>query len=85
MVDLARTISLIESKLAPYVGAHMAAASTKAHVDALKLGGRDELTVEEAEALLTRLTKGLRIFVGGGKADQIDRQIRSELDLGGRA
>ena len=83
MLNLAKTMALIESKLSPYVGAHMAQASTKAHADALGLASSEELSAEQFEALLSRLTKGLRVFVGGGKAEQIMRQIRLELPAEG--
>ena len=53
----------IVTVLQPYLGATMAAASTRAHCEKLGIAP-GPISVEQVEALLAKLKGGLSVFVG---------------------
>jgi hypothetical protein len=87
LVTVARAVArapleaFVERTIAPFVGASLARASTRAHAERLGINGAD-LTGEQVGTLLERLEKGLRVFVGSPKAAALITTIRDAVERG---
>jgi hypothetical protein len=68
-------VSQIANVLSPYLGATMAAASTRAHCEKLGIAGR-AISAEQTEALIAKLAAGLAVFVGREKSAIVVAEIR---------
>lgn len=64
--------------LGPYLGVSMARAAMEGHCRKLGIEG-DELSAEELENLIRKLTMGLNIFVGREKSTQIGATLKTEI------
>ena len=80
-LDLGQAKESIQRNIAPYVGENMARASTQAHCERLGLNGVT-ITPQELGALLDRLAKAMRVFVGPQTTSELVRAIERDL-LGG--
>ena len=74
----------VEEVLAPYLGSSMARAATEGHCRQLGIDGT-EMTEEQLEALVGRLTLGLHIFVGRSNSAQLATALRDEIVRRGEA
>jgi hypothetical protein len=81
----AEAVETIARVLAPYLGATMAQASTRAYCEKLGIAASGELASAQAEALVNKLASGLAVFVGREKTATVVAEIRSALELGGAA
>jgi hypothetical protein len=75
------TIEAVEAMvrvMAPYIGDTMARSATEAHCRRLGITG-DELSREQAEALLGKLGGGLNIFLGRDKSAVVIARARETL------
>jgi hypothetical protein len=81
-MEKATVIEQITRTLAPYLGATMAEASTRAHCEKLGINGQaiDEIQVQ---ALVGKLGSGLAVFIGRDKAAGVVEEIRRALAAGG--
>jgi len=77
-------VSEIVRVLSPYLGATMAAASTRAQCEKLGIAG-DAISAAQAEALIAKLAAGLAVFVGREKSALVVGEIRRAIDPGARA
>jgi hypothetical protein len=82
-MEKATVIEQITRTLAPYLGATMAEASTRAHCEKLGINGQ-AIDVVQVEALVGKLGSGLAVFVGREKAAGVVEEIRRALAAGGR-
>ena len=74
----------IVTVLQPYLGATMAAASTRAHCEKLGIAP-GAISAEQVEALLAKLKGGLAVFVGREQAGKVVEEIRGSLAAAGPA
>ena len=74
----------IVTVLQPYLGATMAAASTRAHCEKLGIG-TGAIRPEQVDALLAKLKGGLAVFVGREQAGKVVEEIRGSLATAGPA
>jgi hypothetical protein len=65
--------------LTPFLGQTMAQAAVETHRQKLGIEGT-HVTTDQLDALLTKLSAGLVIFVGRERTDVIVRQARSAID-----
>jgi hypothetical protein len=77
-IDRAMVLDLVERTIAPVVGETLARASTRAHCEKLGASGAT-LTGTQANALIDRVAKGMRVFVGTRRTDELVQQIRADL------
>lgn len=77
-MEKATVIEQITRTLAPYLGATMAEASTRAHCEKLGIDGQ---TIDEtqAQALVGKLGSGLAIFIGRDKAAGVVEEMRRAI------
>ncbi len=73
-LDRDQTETVIAAILAPYIGPSMARAAVEAHAARIQIEG-DSLTREQIVQLIEQLAKGMRIFVGEKRADEIAREL----------
>ncbi len=73
-LDRAQAETVIAAILAPYIGPSMARAAVEAHAARIQIEG-DSLTREQITQLIERLAKGMRIFVGEKRADELAREL----------
>jgi hypothetical protein len=80
-MEKATVIEQITRTLAPYLGATMAEASTRAHCEKLGIDGQ---AIDEAQvqALVGKLGSGLAVFIGRDKAAGVVDEIRRALAAG---
>lgn len=71
-------VERIVTVLQPYLGATMAAASTRAHCEKLGIVP-GPVSAEQVEALLAKLKGGLAVFVGREQAGLVVEEIRGSL------
>ena len=81
-MEKALVIEQITRTLAPYLGATMAAASTRAHCEKLGIDGQT-IDEDQLRALVGKLGSGLAIFIGRDKAAGVMEEIRRALGTGG--
>ncbi len=74
----------VDEVLAPYLGSSMARAATEGHCRQLGIDGA-EMSEEQLEALVERLTLGLHIFVGRSNSAQLATALRDEITRRGGA
>jgi hypothetical protein len=74
-IDRAAAMKLIERVVAPDLGETLARASARAQCEALGYSD-DTITSEQLEAVLEKLGKGMRVFVGGPRATVLVDKIR---------
>ena len=82
-MEKATILETIHRALAPYVGATMAAASTRVHCEKLGIsadGGT--LTDDQLQALIGKLGAGLVVFIGREKAAGVVEEIRRSVGAG---
>jgi hypothetical protein len=65
--------------LSPYLGESMARASIRGVCEKLGLQG-DALSAADADALVSKLASGLRVFIGREKTDQVVVEMKRALD-----
>lgn len=82
VLDKQKTLLLIESVIAPFVGETMARASTQVHCEKLGIVGA-EMTPQDLEALLDRLAKAMSVFVGKEKSKKLIAEIDTTIRTGG--
>lgn len=80
MIATRTATAAIEEIITPYIGAHMAHASTEAHTRKLGLTG-EQLTEQQVRALVDQLAMGLRVFVGPDKTAKVVQEIRARLGV----
>jgi hypothetical protein len=64
--------------LGPYIGANMARASARGHMDKLGFGRR--LMPEDIEQLLAKLRPALSVFVGRDRTEAVLSELQAALD-----
>lgn len=80
--DKQRVLAVIEERITPFIGHKMAEASTRVHCQ--KLGIVEaKVSPEKVEALVDKIGKAMLVFVGKEKADQIVKEIRQSIGMGG--
>jgi hypothetical protein len=77
-MDREAALSRIDAVLEPYLGATMAAASTRAHCEKLGIVP-GPVSGEQMESLLAKLQSGLAVFVGREKVARVLAEIRAAL------
>jgi hypothetical protein len=83
-MDKATMLEAITRTLAPYVGATMAEASTRAHCEKLGIGADGApITEGQLQALVGKLGAGLAVFIGREKAAGVVEEIRRAVGAGG--
>lgn len=75
-------IEAIVTAVAPFLGENMARAATADQCRKLGLEG-GELDAQQVDGLLSRIGKGLNLFVGRDQAARLIEQLRSDLDVQG--
>lgn len=78
MISRSTLEKAVEEVLAPYLGPSMARAATDGHCRQLGIDGA-EMTEQQLEALVGRLTLGLHIFVGRSNSAQLATALREEI------
>jgi hypothetical protein len=81
--DRDEVLQIVVRVLGPYVGANMARASAKGHMD--KLGVNRRVSPAAAEELLALLRPALAVFVGREKTDSVLAELREALRQTGEA
>ncbi len=76
--QVAETIAKVVS---PYVGEAMGQSAGKFFLKRLKLTA-SELSAEEFEAVLKELKKGLKVFIGQGKTEEVAEEVRRAMEAG---
>jgi hypothetical protein len=75
-------IEAIVTAVAPFLGENMARAATRDQCRKLGLEG-GELDPEQVDGLLTRIGKGLNLFVGREQAARLVEKLRRDLSAQG--
>lgn len=82
-VRATEAVEVIVGVMAPYIGDTMARSAAHAHCRKLNFG--EELSPQQAEALLDRLGSGLNIFLGRDKSAAVLAETRKALERAGSA
>lgn len=82
MIPTSKLEAAVDKVLAPYLGPSMARAAMTGHCQQLGIEG-PEMTEEQLEALVGKLTLGLHIFVGRSNSAQLASALRAEIDRRG--
>jgi len=77
------TVDAVIQVLTPYLGAHMARAAVRSHAERMGLGARPP-TGDELEELFEQLHRGLSVFVGKDKAEELMLAARTAAGDKGR-
>jgi hypothetical protein len=71
----------IEETIGPFIGRHMAKASTELH--SRKLALPERITLEQLREVLDGIGKGMFVLVGREKTTELLRQIEASLGVQG--
>jgi hypothetical protein len=65
--------------MTPYIGSTMARSATEVHCQKLGIAPDADMSPEQLEALLGKLSGGLNVFLGRDKAAAVVADVRSAL------
>jgi hypothetical protein len=75
-----RVLRTIEETIGPFIGHHMAKASTQLHCQRLGIG-EGEMTAAQLRAVLDGIGRGMFVLVGKDKATELIRRIEKSLGI----
>lgn len=74
-----RVIESFQEHLEPLIGSTMARASVTAQCKHLGITD-DDMEREDAERLVERIAKAMKVFVGPDQAEEVAQELRAKLD-----
>ena len=74
-----RVVESFQEHLEPLIGGTMARASVAAQCKHLGIEG-EEMAREDADRLVERIAKAMKVFVGAEQAQEVAQELRQKLD-----